>query len=673
MTVTEQSDGERQDGETDVSIVIYARSGHAAVAAALDEAQALSVALRSQLDLSCDVTLACDCDGPVHLPEGLPPGVRRVQSGEAGYGVTLRQGVQATRGRYLVLSDASGQYRLSDAVPMVRSLMDGAGLCNGIRADHRPVAGRSSPLGARMARRLKHGLARRLFGIEATDLRCRLRTVQRGCWDRQKLGGVHDELAGEMLAKAALRGERIDEHPLSPPDAAPVALPVAHRLGNLWGEVRYLLMLSPGGVYAAPALLLGGWSLAILLRAGLHELSRDPTPDAIGNYWVILAAAMLGLSHLAMMLAVAGHLYGLREGFRRPGPLSVLMARRLSLESMLLAGGLLFATGLAVLGYVAASWVQRAFGAAYSVYLPVVGVLFLTLGGQTVFFGFLLAVLGGNRARFLDGSRSLIDHRRAGERADRTHSFVVLAYKDSPFLPACVASVCAQTVASNVVITTSTPSAYIDEVAARFGVPVRVNPQRAGIAADWAFGLAATDARYVTLAHQDDVYYPTFAEQTLDAFGRWREEVLCFTGYEEIDDDGRPKSSRISKIKHLIQFFAIGGRERVGGRALHAILALGNTLPCSAVTYDRQRLGDFRFSDSLASNLDWDAWMSLLDRGESFLHVNARLVGRRHNALTETSALIRDGRRAREDLIMFRRLWPRAIGDMIAFVYRLGY
>ena len=673
MTVSEQSDGQGRDGEIDVSIVIYARSGHAGLASVLTEARDLVAALQSELALTADVTLACDCDGPVHLPGGAPAKVRRIQSGEAGYGVTLRQGVQATRGRFLVLSDASGQYRLSDAVPMVRALIDGAGLCNGIRPDHRPAAGHPHRLGTGLARQLKRWLARRLFGIEATDIRCRLRTLHRSCWDRQKLGGIHDELAGEMLAKAALRGERIDEHPLSAPIGTPSTPPVSNRLGNLWGEIRYLLMLSPVGVYAAPALLLGSWSLAVLVRAGLHELSRDPTPDAIGNYWVILAAAMLGLSHLAMMLAVAGHLYGLREGFRRPGPLSVLLARRLSLESMLLAGGVLFSLGLAVLGHVAASWVERSFGAAYSVYLPVVGVLFLTLAGQTVFFGFLLAVLGGNRTRFLDGSRSLIDHGPGGGRSDRSHSFVVLAYKDSPFLPACVASVCAQTVASNVVITTSTPSAYIDEVAARFGVPVKVNPQRAGIAADWAFGLAATEARYVTLAHQDDVYYPTFSEQTLDAFGRWHQAVLCFTGYEEIDDEGQPKSSKISKIKHLIQFFAIGGRERVGGRSLHAILALGNTLPCSTVTYDRQRLGDFRFSDSLASNLDWDAWMSLLDRGETFLHVNARVVGRRHNALTETAALIRDGRRAREDLIMFRRLWPGAIGDLIAFVYRLGY
>jgi hypothetical protein len=673
MTVSEQPDGAQQGGAVDVSIVIYARSSHEGVAAALGEAADLVVALQTNLSLTADVTLACDSEGLIHLPGGCPAGVRRVQSSEAGYGVTVRQAVQATRGRYLVLSDASGQYRLADAVPMVQALTEGAGVCNGMRFDHGPAAERRAALGTRLTWRLKRWAARRLFGIEAWDIRCRLRTLHRSCWDRQKLGGVHDELAGEMLAKAALRGERIDEHPLRAPEAAPPAPAGGNRLGNLWGEVRYLLMLSPVGIYAAPAILLGSWSLAILIRVGLHEISRDPTPDPIGNYWVILAAAMLGLSHLATMLAVAGHLYGLREGFRRPGPLSVLLARRLSLESMLLAGAVLFSLGLAVLGYVAASWVKRSFGAAYSVYLPVVGVLFLTLAGQTVFFGFLLAVLGGHRARFLDGSRSLIDHGPAGIRADRAHSFVVLAYKDSPFLPACVASVCAQTVASNVVITTSTPSAYIDEVAARFGVTVRVNPRRDGIAADWAFGLAATDARYVTLAHQDDIYYPAFAEQTLETFWRSREGVLCFTGYEEIDDEGRPKSSKISKIKHLIQFFAIGGRERVGGRSLHAILALGNTLPCSTVTYDRSRLGEFGFSDRLASNLDWDAWMSLLNRGETFLHVNARVVGRRHNALTETSALIRDGRRAKEDLIMFRRLWPKAIGDLIAFVYRLGY
>jgi len=661
----------------DVSIVIYARSDHGAVAAALSDARTLCDRLQDRFGLRSDVTLAYDCSGGVVAAAREAEGVRVTLSSEAGYGVTVREAVASITGRYLVLSDASGRYRLTDAEEMVWALVDGAGLCVGIRPDHSREATRAAPVLQRLGRAAKAVIARHLFGIEARDLRCRLRAISRDCWDRQRLGGLHDELAGEMLAKAALRGERIDEHLLSASASVPVRGREPNRLRNLWGEVRYLLMLSPVGLYALPAVLLGGWSVGILIHAGIHELTRDPTPDPIGNYWVILAAAMLGLSHLAMMMALAGQLFGVREGFRRPGPLSIMLARRLTLETMLLAGFLLFCAAAAVLGAVAVSWVQRSFGATYSVYWPVVGVLLLTLSGQTVFFGFLLAVLGGNRAMFLDRSRALVDHGptdpAVGGRRDDAHSFVVQAYKDSPFLPACVASVCAQTHPSRVIITTSTPSAFIDEVAQRHGVEVRVNPERGGIAADWTFGLAATDARYVTLAHQDDVYYPAFAERTLETFRRNREGVLCFTGYEEIDDNGRPKSSKISKIKHLIQYLAIGGRERVAGRPLRAILALGNTLPCSTVTYDRSRLGNFAFSQELASNLDWEAWMSLLDRGETFLHANDRLVGRRHNELTETSALIRDGRRAREDLVMFRRLWPKTISDLIAMVYRLGY
>ena len=674
--MSELSDRHSGDLAIDVSIVIYARSDHGAVPAALSDARSLARSLRDRFGLKSDVTLAWDGSGGA-APHTLDvEGVRIAPSSEAGYGVTLRQAVATTSGRYLVLSDASGRYRLTDADEMVRALLDGAGLCVGVRPDHSAAATRLAPLLQRLGRASKAAIARSLFGIAAADIRCRLRAMTRACWDRQKLGGLHDELAGEMLAKAALRSERIEQHLLTDPATVPPRHRDRDALRNLWGEIRYLLMLSPVGLYAIPALLLGGWSVGILTYAGVHELSRDPTPDPIGNYWVILAAAMLGLSHLAMMMALAGHLFGVREGFRRPGPLSIMLARRLTLETMLLAGLVLFCAAGGVLGLVAVSWVQRSFGANYSVYLPVLGVLLLTLAGQTSFFGFLLAVLGGNRAMFLDGARSLVDHGRpeaGGTRADDAHCFVVLAYKDSPFLPACVASVCAQTVASSVVITTSTPSPYIDEVARRFGVEVCVNPRRDGIAADWAFGLAVSGARYVTLAHQDDVYYPAFAERTLETFRRSRGGVLCFTGYEEIDDQGQPKSSKISKIKHLIQFFAIGGRERVEGGSLRAILALGNTLPCSTVTYDRSRLGDFRFSQDLASNLDWDAWMSLLDRGETFLHANERLVGRRHNDLTETSALIRDGRRAREDLLMFRRLWPKAISDLIAAVYRLGY
>jgi hypothetical protein len=252
------------------------------------------------------------------------------------------------------------------------------------------------------------------------------------------------------------------------------------------------------------------------------------------------------------------------------------------------------------------------------------------------------------------------------------HMFVVLAFGASPFLPGCLASIGAQTTRSRTLIATSTPSEFIARAARERSVEIAVNPRREGIAADWNFGLRAASARFVTLAHQDDAYAPGFLDQTLAEFAR-HEGVLCFTAYREIDDAGDPKSSKISRAKHLIEAVTLGGRHLVRGRRLRAYLSFGNPLPCSSVTFDMARLGAFAFSGDWASNLDWDAWWRLMAAGETFLRAPARLVGRRHNPLTATSGLLRDGTRRREDLAMFRRAWPPPLGDLVALAYRAGY
>jgi hypothetical protein len=256
--------------------------------------------------------------------------------------------------------------------------------------------------------------------------------------------------------------------------------------------------------------------------------------------------------------------------------------------------------------------------------------------------------------------------------AEVDHAFVVLAYGDSPFLAACLASLADQTMKSRTLVATSTPSDFIARTASDFGLEMVVNPGRGGIAADWNFGLTTTEARFVTLAHQDDTYEAGFLEQTMVAFAAG-DGVLSFTGYQEIDDDGDPRSSKVSKAKHLIEAATLGQSRRVRGLRLRAFLSFGNPLPCSSVTYDRAAIPDFRFGADFASNLDWDAWWRLMSEGRAFVRAPGRLVGRRHNRLTTTSAHLRDGTRRREDAAMFRRAWPRPLGDAIAFVYRTGY
>ena len=252
------------------------------------------------------------------------------------------------------------------------------------------------------------------------------------------------------------------------------------------------------------------------------------------------------------------------------------------------------------------------------------------------------------------------------------HAFVVLAYQNSPFLAGCLDGLAAQSAKSRLVVATSTPNDAITNAAAARGLEVLVNPVRQGIAGDFNFGLRASGARFVTLAHQDDTYAPDFLEKSLAEFAA-HAGSLCFTSYVEIDDAGRPMRSKVSLAKHAIEGLTLGARRAILGARLRAFLSLGNALPCSSVTYDLMRLGDFSFSPDFVSNLDWDAWWRLQAAGHTFLRAPSPLVGRRHNELTETSRLLRDGTRRVEDLAMFRRAWPSPFAEIIAAAYRAGY
>lgn len=255
----------------------------------------------------------------------------------------------------------------------------------------------------------------------------------------------------------------------------------------------------------------------------------------------------------------------------------------------------------------------------------------------------------------------------------RDHSFVVMAHGDSPFLDGCLASLRGQSLPARIVVTTSTPSDFIAAAAAREGAEVKVNRGAGGMAADWNFALAATGARYVTLAHQDDVYYPTFLERSLALLAGHPDAVMCFTGYQEIDDEGAFISSKVSKVTHLLEWAMLGSVTTVPPGRMRAFLSLGDPLPCSSVTFDLSRLPDFQFSSDWRCNLDWDAWVRILEMGRTCVRAPERLVGRRHNPLTATSSLIRAGVRQAEDLKMFRRLWPSPVAELLALAYSASY
>src|SRR5437867_6319698 len=135
------------------------------------------------------------------------------------------------------------------------------------------------------------------------------------------------------------------------------------------------------------------------------------------------------------------------------------------------------------------------------------------------------------------------------------HSFVVMAYGDSPYLPECLISIKNQTVKSNIYISTSTPSAYIQSIATKYDIEVRVTEPGKGIAHDWNFGLTQAQTKYVTLAHRDDLYMPAYVQESLKACGKFNDSLISFTRYSEIVNGKYRHRTMLLSIKRLILWF----------------------------------------------------------------------------------------------------------------------
>jgi hypothetical protein len=246
------------------------------------------------------------------------------------------------------------------------------------------------------------GILNLLFRAGVSDAHCGLRALTRGCFDRLGLSGAGMEFASEMVIKAALKGEVIAEVPATlwpdlrdrPPHLRP------WRDG--WRHLRYLFMLSPFWLFAVPALTVGAAGAAILGAATWFAIARPGAPAFFGDNWVVLAAAMIGVSHNAGVLAFATHLLGVSNGYRHPRGWSLRLSRFVTLETMILIGLCLGLAGFAILTGVAFSWWARNFGRAPMVLPAVIGALLMTLGVQNILGGFLLSIVSGHQARFLE-------------------------------------------------------------------------------------------------------------------------------------------------------------------------------------------------------------------------------------------------------------------------------
>jgi glycosyltransferase involved in cell wall biosynthesis len=258
---------------------------------------------------------------------------------------------------------------------------------------------------------------------------------------------------------------------------------------------------------------------------------------------------------------------------------------------------------------------------------------------------------------------------------DFDHVFAIPAYGESPYLAGCIESILNQQAGtSRILLGTSTPSPYLEKIAADYGLDLLINPSGLDIATDWNFVMEAAESRFVTIAHQDDIYDTEYSRVMSGIAANYRPLILAFSDYREHTDAGvRPPNANL-KIKRRLCIRAFGRRQSISKlKDKRRLLNLGNPICCPSVMINRVAVPEFRFSKTWRTNLDWDAWLRLADEPGLYVYSDQKLVSKRVHADSETSATIANRVRQSEDRRMFERFWPKPIAALIAAVYSAGY
>jgi len=366
----------------------------------LNEARTITSCIReamlamAQNEIAGEVVVADNGSTDGSAAAAAAQGARVVSAACRGYGSALRAGIEAARGRYVVMGDADASYDFSHIPQFLDRLRAGYDLAMGNRF-HGGIEAGSMPWKNRLVGNpVLSWLGRLFFRTEVGDFHCGLRGFSLEAYRRMDLRTNGMEFASEMVIKAALLGLRITEVPTV------LRRDGRNRSSHLrpwrdgWRHLRFMLLFSPRWLFLYPGLAL----MAVGLLVGGLLL---PGPIAIGHVYfdintLLFAAIAVLVGFQAVAFAVLSKFFAIRAGLRAPEARFERWLRIITLEAGLTVGLLLVAGGLGLSIFSVWLWRQRGFGPLVPGQMlrwVIPGALSLTLGCQVILTSFFLSVL----------------------------------------------------------------------------------------------------------------------------------------------------------------------------------------------------------------------------------------------------------------------------------------
>lgn len=291
----------------------------------------------------------------------LQVGARLLDVPIRGYGAALIAGIEAARGRYVIMGDADDSYDFSALDPFVEALRAGQQLVMGNRFQGGIRPGAMPALHRYIGNPVLSFLGRRFFGGSLGDFHCGLRGFDRAAMRGLRLVTPGMEFASEMIVKSLQAGLRIGEVPTVLHKDGRGRPPHLNTWRDGWRHLRYLLLYSPRWLFLYPGAMLAFLGAVQLLACQFLDPAASRWPVGIHTQLFAMAATLLG--YQTLLFAAGAVLVRHLAGLDAPHPRE-RWARRVAGSLLLPAGGALaIVLGMALCVNLALHWGANNFGA----------------------------------------------------------------------------------------------------------------------------------------------------------------------------------------------------------------------------------------------------------------------------------------------------------------------
>ncbi len=318
---------------------------------------------------------------------------------DTGYGNAVLGGIAVAQGRFIIMGDSDDSYDFTALMPFLDRLRAGAELVMGNRFRGGIAPGAMPRLHRYLGNPVLSALGRLFFRSQVGDFHCGLRGFRRDSVQQLALQASGMELASEMVVKATLAGQLVEEVPTRLTQDGRSRRPHLRSWRDGWRHLRFLLLFSPRWLFLIPGTVLLISGLIFGAAAGPTAPPGVPPNTILDD--LVAASAMTVIGFQAIQFAVFTKVYASTEGFLQQRSWLDRLLSACSLERGLIAGGLLAAAGLAGLAMSVPGW-HGGPGLVHgesTVRIIVPSLTALVLSCQVILGTFFISILGIGRAR----------------------------------------------------------------------------------------------------------------------------------------------------------------------------------------------------------------------------------------------------------------------------------